>query len=275
MQYRLDENGQWVEWIDKIDEFWDVCYLSAGEVAWRIMGFQVMCKDPAVMSIPVHLPESWLYHQYHQCTGPGSTVSLLNHHFCCPTGSFQLWEQPQNFSELTYTQYYSLFCLQKFDACHDRRPGYFPEQSHNGPAQHVILRSSGHWHLSCIKNVWPSEGEQFICEHSYGTGLHSLLKISIPLMVQNTALSRRSWLHLDCLQIRMRGFMHSRRLSTLYKLHGSFVFCSYTCLSMTVYQPLLLFGMSSRTTLHMTSPFGTETLQRLALTMHWKRCSHI
>lgn len=125
------------------------------------MGYQVTRKDPAVTSIPVHLPESRSHHQYHRRAGPGSTVSLLDRYFHRPIGAFQLREQPQDFSELTYTQYYSLFRLQKFDTRNEGRSGYFPEQSHDGPAQHVILRSSGRRHLSRIENVRPSEGERF------------------------------------------------------------------------------------------------------------------
>lgn len=81
VQYQLDDNGCQAEHIDKIDSFWDARYLSAGEAAWRIMGFQVTQKEPAVTSISVHLPQSQSHHQYHRHSGQNSTLSLLDRYF--------------------------------------------------------------------------------------------------------------------------------------------------------------------------------------------------
>ena len=111
---------------------------------WRIMGFQVTRKEPAVTSISVHLPQSRSHHQYHRRSGQNSTLSLLDRYFLQPTETFYLHNQLRDFSQLSYAEYYSLFCLQKFDIQNSTKPGYFVEQEHDGPLQHVVLRSSTH-----------------------------------------------------------------------------------------------------------------------------------
>ena len=69
----------------------------------------------------------------------------------------------KDFASLTYTEYYTLFCLAKYDAAQDHRINYYIEQPNtdNSPAMHVILRTPGNPHISCIHDVRPSEGEVF------------------------------------------------------------------------------------------------------------------
>lgn len=64
--------------IDEIEDYWDARYLSAGEATWRILGFHITKKDPAVTSLPIHLPESWSNYQYLRTNDTASTLSLLN-----------------------------------------------------------------------------------------------------------------------------------------------------------------------------------------------------
>jgi len=64
--------------IDEIEDYWDAWYLSAGEAAWWILGFHVTKKDPAVTSLPIHLPELWSNYQYLCTNDTVSTLSLLN-----------------------------------------------------------------------------------------------------------------------------------------------------------------------------------------------------
>jgi len=47
----------------------------------------------------------------------------------------------KDFASLTYTEYYTLFCLAKYDAAQDHRINYYIEQPNtdNSPAMHVIL----------------------------------------------------------------------------------------------------------------------------------------
>ncbi|XP_076925396.1 uncharacterized protein LOC143588217 [Bidens hawaiensis] len=42
--------------VDEIKEFYDCRYLSACEASWRIFGFDVHYRMPAVMRLPFHLP---------------------------------------------------------------------------------------------------------------------------------------------------------------------------------------------------------------------------
>jgi len=64
--------------VDEISDFWDARYLSAGEAAWRILGFHVAKKEPAVTSLPVHLPNTRTRFQYSRADGSESKLSLLD-----------------------------------------------------------------------------------------------------------------------------------------------------------------------------------------------------
>ena len=161
VRYWLDDNGHQAEHMDEIDSFWDTQYLSAGEAMWRIMGFQVTQKEPAVTSISVHLPQSQSHHQYHCRFGQNSMLSLLDCYFLWPTETFYLHNQLHDFSQLSYAEYYSLFYLQKFDVQNSTKPSYFVEREHDGPLQHVVLRSSTHQHISHIESIHPSKGNHF------------------------------------------------------------------------------------------------------------------
>ena len=50
--------------IDEIEDFWHARYLSAGEAAWRILGFHLTSKEPAITALPVHVPDAIHHHQY-------------------------------------------------------------------------------------------------------------------------------------------------------------------------------------------------------------------
>lgn len=50
--------------IDEIEEYWKGRYLSTTEAAWRILGFHITQKKPAVTSLPIHLEKSTRRHQY-------------------------------------------------------------------------------------------------------------------------------------------------------------------------------------------------------------------
>jgi hypothetical protein len=77
-KYRIKLNDEQQEVINEIQEFWDARYLSSGEAAWRIMGFKITRKEPAVTAIPVHLPGSQTNHQYHRNNSEHSSLSNLN-----------------------------------------------------------------------------------------------------------------------------------------------------------------------------------------------------
>lgn len=96
--------------IDEIEDYWNARYLSAGEAMWRILGFNVTGKEPAVTALPIHLPLSTSRHQYHGNNASGSTASLLNRYFNHPAGSFIDHNGVNRlFDELTYSEYFRLF----------------------------------------------------------------------------------------------------------------------------------------------------------------------
>jgi hypothetical protein len=67
--------------VDEIEEYWNGHYLSAMEATWRILGFHVMKKDPAVTCLPVHGELTPYHQQYQQWTTTNSKSKLL-HYFC-------------------------------------------------------------------------------------------------------------------------------------------------------------------------------------------------
>ncbi|KAJ7923937.1 hypothetical protein B0H13DRAFT_1453125, partial [Mycena leptocephala] len=133
--------------------------LSAGEAAWRIMGFHVTQKEPSVTALPIHLPDATSNHQYHRSTN-SSVLSQLNRYFLRPEGSFLIDGTARQFDELTYAEYYTLFRLAKNAPS---KATYFLEQPNDtgSPRMHVIMRSGAHSHVTRIRSVRPSQGELF------------------------------------------------------------------------------------------------------------------
>jgi hypothetical protein len=74
--------------VDKIDEYWNAHYLSAGEAVWRILGFLMAKKEPAVTAVSVHLPGANSNRQYSCRNCNSSSMSSLNHYFSQPIGTF-------------------------------------------------------------------------------------------------------------------------------------------------------------------------------------------
>jgi hypothetical protein len=146
--------------VDEIDEFWDARYLSAGEAAWRIMGFHVTKKEPAVSALPIHLPDATSNHQYHRSTN-SSLLSMLNRYFLRPPGSFAIDGAIREFSDLTYTEYFTLFRLAKSPPGRNSNAFYFLEQPNDigSPRMYAIMRSATHSHITRIRSVRPSQGE--------------------------------------------------------------------------------------------------------------------
>jgi hypothetical protein len=153
------------EAIDEIDDYWNARYLSAGEAAWRILGFHIAKKIPAVSALPIHLPASTTNRQYARKAGVAPTLSQLECYFLRPTGTFPdgPLETPRPFASVSYAEYYSLFRLLKYNETNDIKPHYFREQPNSvgAPNMRVVLRSKAHTHLSRIQSIRPSQGELF------------------------------------------------------------------------------------------------------------------
>ena len=130
--FMIQGEGEDESFFDEIDSFWTGRYLSAGEAAWHILGFHITRKDPSVSCLPVHVESSTRHHQYFCKNNSSSFLSLLDRYFLRPLGSFcdrsgVLW----NFANLTYTEYFTLFRLVKYDAVHCNQSYYFEEQIPN------------------------------------------------------------------------------------------------------------------------------------------------
>ncbi len=150
--------------VDKIADYWDGRYLSTPEATWRILGYHLTKKDPAVTALPVHLPSaSQIHRQYHRHDRSNEhTLSLLEHYFHRPRASFLTSEGLQrSFESLTYAEYFMLFRLTPLSA-----PSQAPcWQEINLPLHttpiNVIQRQTQHPHLTRLHSARPSEGEHF------------------------------------------------------------------------------------------------------------------
>lgn len=132
------------------------------EGTWRILGFNMTKKYPGVGSIPIHLPDNHAFQQYHRNT-PTSTLSALDRYFVCPLGTFMWDDHVQEFADLTYCEYNTLFRFARFDPNQVGHESYFVEQPNhdNSPPQHVILRQRDRPHITRLHDVPPSQGETF------------------------------------------------------------------------------------------------------------------
>ena len=83
---------------------------------------------PAVTAIAIHGPSSQSNHQYHRHNHNLSTLSTLDHYFLHPQGSFNMGNIVKDFASLTYTEYYALFHLAKYDTVQDHWSNYYIEQ---------------------------------------------------------------------------------------------------------------------------------------------------
>ncbi len=149
--------------IDEIEEYWKARYLSATEAAWRIMGFHVTKKDPAVTALAVHLPESHSRTQYSRRNGTESHLSLLDRYFLRPQTTVLLNDIQQSFENLTYCDYYENFRLAPYNATLDNHPNYFRELENddNSSRMHVIKRKPNQGHVARLPSLTPSKGDVF------------------------------------------------------------------------------------------------------------------
>ncbi|KIO15898.1 hypothetical protein M407DRAFT_34485 [Tulasnella calospora MUT 4182] len=161
-RFRVAAEGE-EERIDEIEEYWSGRYLSAGEAVWRILGFHITRKRPAMTMLPMHIPDSNHCHQYHRRNGQHSMLSCLDRYFHRPLGMFFRGSVDVPFNTLTYTKYYRLFRLTKFDANLLHRPGHYAERDiPEGQAlMLVIQRQDIYSHVTRLQPATPSQGERF------------------------------------------------------------------------------------------------------------------
>jgi hypothetical protein len=58
------DNGGERDPVDEIEDYWNARYLSACEATWRILGFHITKKEPAVTALSVHAEHSFEHNQY-------------------------------------------------------------------------------------------------------------------------------------------------------------------------------------------------------------------
>ena len=151
------------ERIDEIEEFWNGRYHSATEATWRILGFHITKKTPAVTSLPVHLPGS-IHNRRYSTRGGTASLSALERYFLRPGGTFELDGATQNFSDLRYSEYFRFFRLHPYNPVEAaKKPHWFQEQVSpaDAPLMHVILRSPDNPHITRLQPVRLSLGDVF------------------------------------------------------------------------------------------------------------------
>ena len=160
---RPDSNGSNNEDpITEIDEYWSGRYLSAPEAVWRILGYNITQKSPAVTALPIHLPGS-SYHERYQRSNSFPSLSNLEHYFLRPGGSFLDGADQRFFKDVCYAEYFSRFRLQKFNDAISGKPGVFLElcASSGAPPMHVIQRDPSLPYLTRLQSAHVSRGELF------------------------------------------------------------------------------------------------------------------
>jgi hypothetical protein len=148
--------------IDEINDYWKARHLSAGEAAWRILGYHIASKTPAVSALAIYLPDDGRSSMYSSSRAT-SSLSSLDRYFLRPVGVFTHNDVEINFDNLTYSSYYEIFRLDKYNSRHEGRLGYFRELSHpkNPNPFHVIQRNNHNRHITRIHPILPSKGEAF------------------------------------------------------------------------------------------------------------------
>ncbi len=145
--------------VDEIREYWNARYLSAGEATWRILGFHISHKEPAVTALPIHLSTN----NYHRRYTDSNSMSMLEHYFSRPHCTFEHNGQQKHFDDLLYAEYFRLFRLQKTDHSKNGHPRYFmevPIRTQSEPMQ-VVQRVEHRQHLCRLNSLRPSQGELF------------------------------------------------------------------------------------------------------------------
>ncbi|KAJ2913021.1 hypothetical protein MD484_g7399, partial [Candolleomyces efflorescens] len=148
--------------VNEIEDYWNARYLSAGEAAWRILGFRITHKDPSVTSLPIHLEDNRSNLRFSPSDSLGS-LSKLERYFLRPDGSFRDGGIDRLFSDLTYTDYFTLFRLVAYDPAKNGDPLYFRERPNgvNATSMHVVRRSGTTKHIARIQTARPTQGEVF------------------------------------------------------------------------------------------------------------------
>jgi hypothetical protein len=148
---------------NEVDDYWTARYLSAGEAAWRLLGFNITSTTPAVSPLPVHIPASVRHTQYKRNDQPSSSMSLMLCYFHRPQGRFTFQGEEYDFEELKYMDYFRIFRLMKWSP--NRVDGFvFFSENATPPGQPkmlVRLREEKNLHITRLAAAKPSEKDRF------------------------------------------------------------------------------------------------------------------
>jgi hypothetical protein len=162
---RIIVDGQSVpEPINEFDEFWQARYLTATEATFRLFGFHIATKYPSVSSLPVHTQVTARHSQYSRNSGTSSNMSLLRRYFHRPDGTFIFENEEKTFNDLTYSEYFRIFRLEKWEGPERvNNTTRFSEHNFplNEPRQTVVMRTHNNKHITRLAAAKPSEGERF------------------------------------------------------------------------------------------------------------------
>ena len=125
--------------VNKVTDYQKGRYLSAPKSAWRLLGFDITRKEPAVESLPIHLPGKNVP-QFRQHDGNGSSTSLLLQYFL----------RAEELSHLHYEEYFEQFMLYPYSPNDPINDHDFPENACRGV---IHRKASRHIHREKIAHV--------------------------------------------------------------------------------------------------------------------------
>ncbi len=141
---------------DEVNEFDDYIagrYLSATEAAWRILAFDITRKSPAVVSIPIHLPDRNFGQMRRGVTYKDSLSSKLLRYFARP--------RTEEFRSLLILNYYHRYRLETLNPGIPLRSGEFWEQPDPRFVRCRVIRRVGAPVVTQLISVSPRSGELF------------------------------------------------------------------------------------------------------------------
>ena len=140
---------------NEFDDYINGRYLSATEAAWRILAFDITRKSPAVVSIPVHLPNGNFGQMRRGVTSVESSSSKLLRYFTRP--------RAEEFQSLHILDYYHRYHLESYNPQIPLHSDEFLEQPTSGTRfeQCRVICRVGAPVVMRLMSISPQSGELF------------------------------------------------------------------------------------------------------------------
>ena len=139
--------------IDEIRDYVEGRYLSAHEAAWRILGFHITSKTPAVACLPVHLPGENIARFTGGAESHNNSTSLLIRYFNRPRAAL--------FGAYTYCDYFKDYVLYKWEPGEPLHHNEFLELPIAGCVRHKVSPRQVGAKVARLRMVSPTAGELF------------------------------------------------------------------------------------------------------------------